>query len=158
MKAQDEVIEHLNTILSAELATINQSFVHAKLCEHWGYGRLHHAVRARSLEAMKAADRLIGHILYLEALPHVHRMPAVKLGETVLDQFASDLKAERDLLKLLSHGVRHCAAAGDFTSRHLLEERAAQIDAQIEWIETQQAAIEDTGLELYLAEQLHDDH
>lgn len=155
MKAQEKVVEHLNTILSAELEAINQVFVHAKLCEHWGYERLHYAYLARSLEAMKAADRITGHLLYLETVPHVHRMPVVSVGETVPKQFNLDLKLEQDLLVLLRDGVLHCDRVGDFTTRHFLEAMTKVVDAHIDWIETQQAGIGQTGLTHYLAEQIN---
>lgn len=35
-KAKDGMINILNRLLSAELMVINQNFVHAKMCEHWG--------------------------------------------------------------------------------------------------------------------------
>lgn len=157
MKAQEGVVDCLNTILSADLMAINQYFVHAKMCEHWGYERLYRKVLARSIDAMKAADRLIGHLLYLEQVPKVHRMPTVQLGETVPEQLAHDLNAQRELLALLSDGVRHCTAVADFTARHLLEGMAKETDAQILWIETQLATIAQAGLELYLAEQIRND-
>src|SRR5512147_1222807 len=106
MKAKEGVIDVLNAILSADLMAINQYFVHAKLCEYWVYERLHHKVRARSIDVMKDADRLIGHILYLENVPRVHRLATVHLGESVSEQLKFDLKAEQDMLMLLTEGVR----------------------------------------------------
>jgi len=35
-----QVIEILNEILTAELTAINQYFVHAKMCQNWGFERL----------------------------------------------------------------------------------------------------------------------
>ena len=157
MKAKEGVIDRLNTILSADLMAINQYFVHAKLCEHWGYERLYHKVRERSIDAMKDAGTIIGHILYLEEIPQVHRRTTMHLGETVPEQLKFDLKAERDLLALLSEGVPHCTRVGDFTSRHMLEDMAKAVDAHIEWIETQLDAVKQVGLERYLAEQTRKD-
>jgi bacterioferritin len=154
MKAKEGVINILNTILTADLMAINQYFVHAKICEHWGYERLHDKVRARSIDEMKDADRLIGHILYLEDIPKVHRLPTVHLGETVPEQLKFDLKAEQDMLTLLSEGVLHCSRVADFTTRHMLEEMAKDVDAHIDWIETQIDTIKQVGLEHYLAEQI----
>jgi bacterioferritin len=154
MKAKEGVIDLLNAILSADLMAINQYFVHAKMCEHWSYEPLLFKVRARSIDAMKTAEVLIGHILYLENVPTVHRMPTLHLGETVPEQLKLDLKAERDMLTLLREGVRHCTKVADFTTRHMLEDWAKATDAHIDWIETQLAAITQMGLEHYLAEQI----
>jgi bacterioferritin len=153
MKAKEGVIDILNNILTADLLAINQSFVHAKMCEHWGYERLHDTVRARSIDEMKDADRLIGHILYLEDVPKVHRMTTVQSGESVLEQLKFDLNAEQDMLTLLSDGVRHCTTVDDFTTRHMLEDMAKAVDAHIDWIETQMETITQVGLQHYLAEQ-----
>ncbi len=157
MKAKEGVIDLLNTILSADLIAINQYFVHAKMCEHWGYERLHHKVRERSIDEMKDADRLIGHILYLEDVPKVHRTITVHLGETVPEQLQIDLKAEQDMLTLLSEGVLLCTKVADFTTRHLLEDVAKDVDAHIDWIETQMDTIKQVGLENYLSEQIKKD-
>ena len=64
MKAKEGVINILNKILTADLTAINQYFIHAKMCGNWGYDRLQHKVRERSIDEMKDADELIGHILY----------------------------------------------------------------------------------------------
>ena len=157
MKAKEGVIEVLNTVLSADLMAINQYFVHAKMCEHWGYERLLCKVRTRSIDVMKVADALIGHILYLENVPTVHRMPTVHLGETVPEQLKLDLKTEQEMLTLLSEGARHCTKVADFTTRHMLEDWATVTDAHIDWIDMQLATIMQVGLEQYLAEQITND-
>ncbi|MEX5213084.1 MAG: bacterioferritin [Nitrospiraceae bacterium] len=157
MKAKEGVIDILNKVLTADLTAINQYFVHAKMCENWGYERLHHKVRERSIDEMKDAEELIEHILYLEGVPNVQRLNTVNVGEGVPEQFKLDLKAEQDMLKLLSEGVVHCAKVGDFTTRHMLEDMAKDVDAHIDWIETQMETIKQIGLENYLAEQIKKD-
>ena len=37
MKGNPKVIEQLNRALREELTAINQYFVHAEMCENWGY-------------------------------------------------------------------------------------------------------------------------
>jgi bacterioferritin len=158
MKAKEGVINILNEILTVDLLAINQYFVHAKMCEHWGYERLHQKVRERSIDEMKDADTLIGHIFYLEGIPKVRHKTIVHLGETVPQQLQFDLKSERDMLTLLNEGVLHCTKVADFTTRHMLEDMAKDVDAHIDWIETQMDTIKQAGLENYLAEQTkHED-
>ncbi|MCA1958717.1 MAG: bacterioferritin [Nitrospira sp.] len=154
MKAKEGVVNLLNKILTANLTAINQYFVHAKMCENWGYERLYHKIRSRSIDEMKDADHLIGHILYLEGVPNVQRMNKVDIGETVPEQLKLDLKVEQEMLTLLSEGIVHCTKAGDFTTRHMLEDMAEDVDSHIDWIETQMETIKQVGLENYLAEQI----
>ena len=154
MKAKEGVIDLLNKILTADLTAINQYFVHAKMCENWGYERLNHKVRERSFDEMKDAEELIEHILYLEGVPNMQRLGTVHVGETVPEQFKVDLKAEQDMLKLLADGINHCAKVGDFTTRHMLEDMSEDVDEHIDWIETQTDTIKQVGLENYLSEQI----
>jgi bacterioferritin len=154
MKAKEGIIDRLNAILTADLTAINQYFLHAKMCENWGYDRLHYEVRKRSFDEMKDAEELIEHILYLEGVPNVQRLGTVRVGEQVPEQFNADLASEREMLQLLSESITHCAKVGDFTTRHMLEDMAEDVDRHIDWIETQQETIKQVGLENYLSEQI----
>ena len=154
MKAKEGVVNILNKVLTVDLTATNQYFVHAKMCENWGYERLHHTVRERSIDEMKDAEKLIEHILYLEGVPNVQRLNTVHVGETVPEQLKLDLQAEQEMLSLLSEGVAHCANVGDFTTRHMLEDMVKDVDAHIDWIEVQLETIKQVGVENYLAEQI----
>ena len=114
-------------------------------------------MRERSIDEMKDADELISHILYLEGVPNVQRMNTVHIGETVPEQLKLDLKAEQEMLALLSEGVVHCTKVADFTTRHMFEDMAKDVDEHIDWIETQMETIKQVGLENYLAEQIKKD-
>ncbi len=157
MKAKEGVVNILNKVLTADLTAINQYFVHAKMCQNWGYERLYHKVYERSIDEMKDADVLIGHILYLEGVPNVQRMNSVHVGETVSEQLKLDLKAEQEMLAILNDGIIHCTKVMDFTTRHMLEDMAKDVDGHIDWIETQMETIKQVGLENYLAEQIKKD-
>jgi bacterioferritin len=124
------------------------------MCENWGYERLHHKVRERSFDEMKDAEELIEHILYLEGVPNVQRLETVHVGETVPEQFKADLQSEKEMLKLHTDALIHCAKVGDYTTRHKVEDMVKGVDAHIDWIETQQELIEQVGLENYLSEQI----
>ncbi|MCZ6799511.1 MAG: bacterioferritin [Nitrospirae bacterium] len=154
MKAKEGVVELLNKILTEELTVINQYFLHAKMCDNWGYERLEKSVRARSFSEMKDADKIIEHILYLEGVPNVQRLGTVQIGESVPEQLKSDLAKEKAMVTLLTEAIQHCTKVGDFTTRHLLEDMVTDEDEHIDWIETQQETIKQVGLENYLSEQI----
>jgi bacterioferritin len=83
----------------------------------------------------------------------MQRMNAVPVDEAVPEQLKLDLKAEQEILKLYTEGVTHCAKAGDDTTRHMLQDMQKDTDDHIDWIETQQALIEQVGFDNYLREQ-----
>ena len=108
MKAKEGILDLLNRVLTENLTAINQYFVHAKMCENWGYERLHDHVRKRSFDEMKDAEEIIEHILYLDGVPNMQRLGTVQVGETVPEQFKLDLKTEFGMLNLYAEG-RHTA-------------------------------------------------
>ena len=83
MKGDTKLIEALNEVLTGELTGINQYFVHAKMCDNWGYKRLAEVIRKESISEMKHAEELIERILYLEGIPNVQRLGKIKVGQTV---------------------------------------------------------------------------
>ena len=154
MKGDKQVITLLNDVLTAELTAVNQYFLHARLCHHWGYGRLYERVRKESIEEMKHADELIERILYLEGMPNVQRYGKVNVGQTVPEQFQLDLQLEYDAVKRLNEGIEACRTAGDNGTRTLLERILHEEEAHVDWLETQQETIKQIGAGTYLSEQL----
>ena len=154
MKGDKQVITLLNDVLTAELTAVNQYFLHARLCHHWGYERLYERVRKESIGEMKHADELIERILYLEGMPNVQRYGKVDVGQTVPEQFQLDLQVEYDAVKRLNEGIEACRSAGDNGTRTLLERILHEEEAHVDWLETQQETIKQVGTESYLSEQL----
>ena len=93
MNGSPAVLEALNEILTAELTAINQYFIHAKMCDNWGYERLAEKMRDESIDEMKDADAIIERILYLDGVPNMQRLGPVKVGETVHEQLELALRA-----------------------------------------------------------------
>ncbi len=154
MKGHDQVITVLNDILTAELTAINQYFVHARMCENWGYERLWKKVRAESMDEMKHADKLIERILYLEGVPNVQRLGKVNIGETVPEQLRFDLEVERAAVKALNGGIELARSLGDSGSRELLEDLLHAEEEHLNWIEAQLTLIQQIGEAHYLAQQI----
>jgi bacterioferritin len=155
MQGNAEVIELLNEVLTGELTAINQYFIHAKMCGNWGFHRLEEKVRDESIEEMKHAEALIERVLFLEGVPNLQRLGNITTGETVPEQFSLDLQLEMTALDLLKRAIAKSLEVADSGSRELFEHILVNEEQHIDWLETQQEAIAQTGLENYLAEQLH---
>ena len=154
MQGDPEIIELLNEVLTAELTAINQYFVHAKMCDNWGYKRLAEHVRAESIDEMRHAEALVERVLYFDGFPNLQRLNPLRVGESVEEQFRNDLALEYVAVERLNNGIAAAVAAGDNGTRHLLEEILVSEEEHIDWLETQLTAIEQVGLQQYLAEQL----
>ena len=155
MQGDADIIELLNDVLTAELTAINQYFVHAKMCDNWGYDRLAEHGRAESIEEMKHAESLIERILYFEGVPNMQRLFPVRVGETVPEQFQADVEVEYAAVERLNRGIALAVEKGDNGTRELLAHILVSEEDHIDWLETQQEAIRQVGLEQYLAQQLH---
>ncbi len=149
-----EVIRVLNEVLTGELTAINQYFVHAKMCQNWGYMRLAGLLRAESIDEMKHADQLIDRILYLDGVPNLQRLHKVNVGETVPEQLACDKALEDEAIPRLAEGIEICRAEGDHGSRVLLEQILVSEEVHLDWIEAQLGQIEQMGVQNYLALQV----
>ena len=155
MRGHDQVITLLNDVLTAELTAINQYFIHARMCENWGYERLWKKVREESIGEMRHADKLIERILYLDGVPNVQRLGRVHVGETVPEQLRLDLEVERAAVTLLNNGIELCRSLGDNGSRDMLEDILKAEEQHINWIESQLTLIQQMGEAHYLAQQVH---
>ena len=156
MRGDAQVIEALNEILSAELSAINQYFVHSKMCENWGYRKLHAKKREESLGEMKDAEEIIERILYLEGTPNLQRLDPVRVGEDPLEQHRLDLEFESEAIKRLNDAIALCRDKGDNGSRELLEHILEGEEESAGWLEAQLHIVEEIGQAPYLAEQIHD--
>jgi bacterioferritin len=154
MKGNPKLIEALNEILTSELTSINQYFVHAKMCQNWGYARLAHKNREESVEEMKHADELIERILDLEGVPNMQRLDKVRVGETVPEQLKLDRDLETTALPRLNKAIALAAEVGDNVTRELLEDIAKSENEHLVWLESQLLLLKQVGEQNYLAQQI----
>ncbi|MGC2109324.1 MAG: bacterioferritin [Candidatus Korobacteraceae bacterium] len=157
MKGDPKVIAFLNQVLKAELTAINQYFLHAEMCENWGYERLAKLVRKESIEEMVHAEKCMERILFLDGTPNMTDYFKINIGATVEMQFKNDLQLEYDAVKRLNDGIKLCVAQGDNASRELAERILTDEEHHIDWLEAQLHAIGEMGIGNYLAEQLKKD-
>lgn len=153
-KKKSPIIDLLNEVLTNELTAINQYFLHAELCEHWGYTKLYQFQRKQSIDEMKHAEQLMERILFLEGMPNVQRLGKINIGENIPEQFKSDLKLEEEAIVVLKRGIELCRAKNDHASAMLLEKILVSEEEHFDFLGKQIEVIDEISLANYLTQQI----
>jgi bacterioferritin len=154
MQGNEDVIQTLNEVLTAELTAINQYFIHHKMCANWGYKRLAAKKREESIEEMRHADKVIERILFLNGVPNMQRLSPVRVGEDAVEQHQLDLALELTAVARLNEGIALAVSKQDNGTRELLEHILKDEEESVDWHETQLHLVKELGREHYLAQQL----
>jgi bacterioferritin len=160
MQGNPDIIKLLNAVLTNELTSVNQYFLHARMFENWGFRRLGKLIYEESIGEMKHADRLVKRVLFLEGLPNLQDLHKLAIGETASEALAADLALEMRGRATLVPGVAQCEAAQDFVSREVLVHILEDTEAHIDFLETQLDLLGSLGESNYLqsaAGELHGD-
>jgi len=148
------VVAELNGLIATEFMAVNQYFVHAKLCEHWGYERLAHRLRETSIEEMRDMEAYMERILLLGGLPNLQRLDAFQVGESVPEALDLAIALEERAVEQVREAVAACEAEGDIGTAELLRPKVADEEAQLDWLRTERGLVDRLGEALYLASQL----
>jgi len=154
MQGHPNVVQGLNQCLKDQLTAINQFFLHARITKDWGLEEFNAAEYKTSIHAMKAADKLIERILFLEGLPNLQDLGKLMIGENVGEILKGDHVLMMAMRTTLQNVMKECEDVRDYISRDLLEDLLEDTEEQIDWIETQQWLIANVGLENYLQSQI----
>lgn len=157
MKGDKKVLAVLNEILTFELTSINQYFLHARMFKNWGFEKLNNTAYKKSIKDMKQADQLIERILFLEGLPNLQMLGKLMIGEETREMLDCDMAFQNSQIPLLKNAIKICEELQDFVSRDLIESILSYEEDHIDWIETQQHQITHLGLENYLQSQVEED-
>jgi bacterioferritin len=149
MKGQPEVLSALNEALAEEIAAINQYFLHAEMCESWGYEKLGGMIKKESIDEMKHAESLMERILFLEGMPALGKVQ-MNIGHTVPDLLSNDLKLETGAVQMYNRLIQAAIKADDQGTAELLKQILKDEERHVDEIETQLDLIKGLGLENYL--------
>ena len=152
MKGNPKVIKELNDALREELTAINQYFLHAEMCENWGYKKLSGYIKKQSIGEMKHAESLMERILFLDGTPSMEPL-ALSIGKNVKGMIETDLKLELGAVVLYNEAARIAADEKDNSSRDLFIKLLKDEEEHVDWLEAQLHQIAELGYERYLTTQ-----
>ena len=151
------IIKELNLVLLNKLTSINQYFLHARICKDWGLDELDETFYKKSIKDMKHSDSLMERILLLGGLPNLQALGRLSIGENteeVINCNLAFLQAQHEVIKNV---IGECEKAQDYVSRDLLVEFLEYEEEAIDWTETQQSLIKDIGIQNYNQSQMGSD-
>lgn len=150
MIGKSSVLNCLNQMLTIELTSINQFFLHARMYKNWGLNALDKKAYKKSIVDMKQADVLIERILFLQGLPNLQQLGRLQIGEHTAEMLQCDMNVVTDQVISLRSAIALCEKESDYVSREILENILETEENYIDWIESQQFLITNTGIENYL--------
>ena len=153
MKTNSKLVETLNQLLANELTAISECMVHAELCENWGYGKLHKAMKHQAKDEMHHADWLVERILFLEGAPVMTKLNPVRIGKSVSDMLGFSQDSEEAAVKAYNRAIVAARQANDESTAHLCGKILRMEEGHMDWAERQRAQIAQMGLQNYLARQ-----
>ncbi len=149
MKGDKDVINMLNEALKLELGAVNQYWLHYRLLEDWGYGKLAKKERAESIEEMHHADKIIARIIFLEGHPNLQTIAPLMIGQNVKEVLECDLKGEYIAREHYTKSRDLCREKKDYVSMQLFEELLEDEEGHIDFLETQIGLFNKIGADNY---------
>jgi bacterioferritin len=153
MKGNAKVLHELNAALREELTAINQYFLHAEMCENWGYNKLSEYIKKQSIGEMKHAEALMERILFLDGTPSMQPLE-LKVGGDVQQMIKSDLELEVSAVKQYNAAIQIATEEADNGTRDLLVVLLKDEEDHVDWLEAQLHQITELGYERYLSLQM----
>ena len=155
MKGSARVIEAMNGILAAELAAMDQYFIHSQMYQDWGLTKLFERVAHEFDDEKGHATALIDRILFLEGTPDMSTRDSLNIGKDVPAMLQSDLDIEYSVGNSLKDAIEICEKERDYQTRKILQQLLEDTESDHAfWLEQQLGLIDKLGLDNYLQAQM----
>jgi bacterioferritin len=153
MKGDADIIKKLNAILTNELTSVNQYFLHARIYQSMGFGKLGKKTYEESIGEMKHADVVIKRILLLEGLPNLQDLHKLLIGESVPEMLAADLAAEQRGRLTMIETITLAEKKQDYVTRDIVTKMLDDTEEHIDFLETELEVLANVGVQNYLQSQ-----
>lgn len=153
MKGNEKIIEVLNSLLADELTAINEYVVHSKMCQNWGYEKLHMAIMKHAMDEMHHAEWLIERIIFLDGLPTVSKLNKITIGKTVSEMINNSDDDELDAIYTYNGAIKIARELKDQGTVDLLTKILKMEEGHDDWAKIQRAQIDQMGMQNYLVNQ-----
>ena len=148
------IVELLNEALTFELTATNTYFLHARMLDSWGLGKLGKVFYDLSIDEMRDADAIIQRVLLFDGLPNLQRLGALHIGENPQEMLTLALESELTAVATFNAGAQECHDLRDHGTAAVFEQMVRDEERHADWFEAQVQAIDQVGLPQYLAQQL----
>lgn len=150
------IVELFNDALTFELTVTNTYFLHARMLDSWGFGKLGKRFYDYSIDEMRDADDLIQRILLFDGHPNVQRLNPITVGESPEEMLRLAFESEKAAVAQFNASARECHDLGDHGSAAVFEEMVRDEEGHADWFESQLDAVARIGIDHYLAQQIGD--
>ena len=150
MKGNQQVIDALQDVLSAELTAIHQYFIHAEMCENWGFPKLAATIKQDSITEMRHAESAIERMLFLDGSPNLSKPMQINVGQSIPEMFRNDLALEQHAVQHYNSVIKLATELGDNGTRDLVFLMLKDEEGHVDFLETQLSMIDQMGLQNYL--------
>ena len=151
MKGNQKIIDVLNSLLAGVLTALDQYFIHSRMYDDWGLGKLYDRIAHEMEDETGHADQMIKRILFLEGFPNMATREPINVGKTVEDMLKNDLALEYAVVKNLKEAIAICETEKDFETRAMLVKQLEDTEEDhTHWLEQQLGLIEKIGIQNYL--------
>ena len=155
MKGNHKINDALNTLLSYELAAMDQYFIHSQMYLDWGLNKLYERIDHEFDDERGHATKLIERLLFLEGTPDMVTRTGYQVGEDVPSMLESDLRVEYEVDAKLKEVIALCEQEQDYVTRDILVELLDDTEVDhAHWLEQQLGLIKRLGLPLYMNSQM----
>lgn len=156
MKADSEVLAHLQKALSMELAAVEQYLLHSHVADDWGLDKLAAKMQEEMHEELGHAQAFIRRIMFLKGDPQVKSAKTPQRAQAIKDMFEADLRDEKDAISFYTEAAQAAGKVGDIGSRKLFEQIALDEEGHMSWLELQLDLIQRLGEPMFLSMQISD--